>query len=65
MLTVVIISPVDINECKTGEENECHTHATCNNTDGGHTCECNAFYKGDGTVCESEITIISLSVEAN
>lgn len=64
MLTIVIIPPVDINECSAEQENECHTHAMCINTDGGYTCDCNVSYKGDGTDCACEIPI-PLSVEAN
>ncbi len=40
---------VDIDECLA---NPCHTHATCENTLGSHTCTCNQGYQGDGTTCQ-------------
>ncbi|XP_072041696.1 uncharacterized protein [Amphiura filiformis] len=40
----------DINECTNGEHN-CHDDATCTNTMGSFSCECNSGYSGDGTVC--------------
>lgn len=40
---------VDINECGT-KENECHPHATCDNTDGSYSCTCNEGFSGDGIV---------------
>ena len=38
---------VDIDECSANTDN-CHQQATCTNTNGGFTCECNAGYRGDG-----------------
>ena len=48
----------DINECMTGDDN-CHQDATCTDTDGGFTCECNSGYNDDdtdnpGTMCSSK-----------
>ena len=30
----------------------CHPNATCTNTLGTYTCECEAGYEGDGLVCQ-------------
>jgi hypothetical protein len=40
----------DINECTSNTQN-CHSNATCNNTDGSFTCACNSGYTGDGINC--------------
>ena len=42
---------LDINECTAGVS-DCHSNATCTNTDGNHTCACNDGYTGDGYSCE-------------
>ena len=41
---------VDINECTVPSHN-CDANATCSNTDGSFTCECNDYYTGSGTEC--------------
>jgi len=48
---------VDFN---TGADNEgpvhnCHKHASCTNTDGSYSCECNNGYYGDGESCTGSI----------
>jgi len=40
----------DKNECETGDDN-CDEQATCTNTEGSFTCECNIGYSGDGVYC--------------
>jgi alpha-tubulin suppressor-like RCC1 family protein len=49
---------VDIDECSANTDN-CSTYATCANTAGSFTCECNANYHGDGTYCQfvDQVTI--------
>ena len=32
-------------------ENDCHENATCKNTNGSFTCECDPGYTGDGRLC--------------
>ena len=40
----------DINEC-TSLTHDCHSDATCTNTEGAFTCSCNQGYTGDGRQC--------------
>jgi len=40
---------VDQDECSEFMHN-CHTNATCTNTEGSYTCSCNRYLKGDGVV---------------
>ena len=41
---------IDINECAANTHN-CHVQATCTNTVGSFTCQCNVGYEGSGTLC--------------
>jgi hypothetical protein len=41
---------VDVDECQAGTAG-CSANATCANTVGGFTCQCNAGFGGDGIVC--------------
>ena len=43
---------LDINECFSNLLNECHEHATCVNSEGNYSCNCNSGYQGNGTFCE-------------
>ncbi|XP_078594600.1 uncharacterized protein LOC144872399 [Branchiostoma floridae x Branchiostoma japonicum] len=47
---VYTADPPDVDECADGTAN-CHSQATCTNTDGGFTCACIAGYTGDGVTC--------------
>ena len=40
----------DIDECSSWP---CHTDATCNNTAGSYSCDCNPGYTGNGFTCTS------------
>jgi hypothetical protein len=44
----------DINECANGTDN-CSDNATCTNSFGAFSCECNAGFFGDGVTCEREV----------
>lgn len=45
----------DVNECHSDPESyPCANKATCNNTIGNYTCQCDTGYFGDGKVCEGE-----------
>ena len=51
LLSTVLVT-IDIDECATDTDN-CHTEATCFNTDGSFDCICNApAFMGNGTFCE-------------
>ena len=41
---------LDVDECDL-DTDDCHVNATCNNTFGSYTCECNIGYTGDGFNC--------------
>ena len=41
---------IDIDECA-GNSDNCHVNATCSNTVGGFTCQCNEGFEGNGTHC--------------
>lgn len=48
---VIYLSVADIDECAL-DNDTCHdTLATCTNTVGGYTCECNTGYEGNGITC--------------
>lgn len=40
----------DIDECA-AETSPCDPNATCENSEGAHTCTCNSGYDGDGVTC--------------
>ena len=53
---------IDIDECMSSP---CHPNATCTNTLGTYTCECDPGHVGDGVVCQLEgIIIYYFSVHA-
>ena len=52
MMILVVTHTSDINECLS---NPCHPNATCKNTNGTFTCECDAEYEGDGFTCQGII----------
>ena len=41
---------IDIDECTEGSDT-CHANATCMNTVGSFSCDCNGLYTGDGENC--------------
>ena len=42
----------DVDECADSSLNNCHSRATCTDTDGSFTCTCNDGYAGNGVTCE-------------
>ncbi|KAM4023720.1 uromodulin-like [Anomaloglossus baeobatrachus] len=42
---------VDINECLDPKLNDCHSLATCTNTQGNYSCSCPGSHYGDGRHC--------------
>ena len=50
----------DIDECAISTHN-CHSLATCVNTQDGFDCICNPGYGGDGVTCAGRTTFIGLS----
>ena len=51
----ILLVFTDINECDQGEAGCDASYATCTNTDGGFTCDCNVGYSGDGASCTGNI----------
>ena len=57
----------DVDEC-TANSHNCHSDATCTNTNGGFTCACKSGFTGPGTTCSGKqksrcllsITILTL-----
>jgi len=43
----------DVDECAKNKDN-CDVNATCTNTIGSFTCECNDGYSGDGVTCTAD-----------
>ena len=48
-----LLSQLDVDECMEGGTN-CHSNATCTNTDGSYNCTCVYGYIGDGVNCTSK-----------
>ena len=46
---VYFSSFTDINECAASP---CHHNASCTNTEGSYTCNCQSGYSGNGSICE-------------
>lgn len=44
---------LDVNECQDGS-NECHLNATCYNSVGNYSCECDIGFSGNGFHCQGE-----------
>ena len=41
----------EVNECSSDELNNCHVNATCTNTYGAFSCQCDGGFNGDGANC--------------
>ena len=53
VVVVIVVVCVDIDECIRGTHN-CHSDATCTNTEASFTCQCNDGYDGDGVTCSGK-----------
>ena len=47
----------NIDEC-TEETDNCHSEATCTDTEGGYTCSCNSGFTGNGFKCKGNLAIL-------
>ena len=47
-----LIIIIDIDECMFSP---CHANATCTNTLGAYTCECDPGYGGNGSICQLQL----------
>ena len=50
IIKYVLMITLDVDECDL-DTDVCHANATCNNTIGSYTCDCNIGYTGDGFNC--------------
>ena len=50
IFVLMLLLPTDINECISGEH-DCHSLASCTNTERSFSCSCNYPYIGDGKSC--------------
>ena len=48
-----VLNIADIDECMTNAH-DCHSNASCTDTDGSFTCMCNDGFEGNGTTCTSK-----------
>ena len=48
---------LDEDECALETHNKCHFDATCNNTIGSYTCNCNEGFTGNGTICKGMVIL--------
>ena len=46
-----------MDECLNATIHQCHQNATCNNNDGGFSCDCNRGYVGNGTYCDGKCSV--------
>lgn len=53
------LQTLDIDECLMDQDN-CHTNATCSDTNGSYQCFCLSGYTGDGVNCTSKHTLFLL-----
>ncbi len=52
IVVLKIITIADMNECISSSGNTtCDVNAFCNNTIGGHTCQCLPGFEGNGSYC--------------
>ena len=52
------ISPADIDECAMKTHN-CHDNATCIDTTGSFSCECEAGFTGNGAYCRGTTNVLN------
>ena len=53
----LILITTDIDECELMMD-DCGTHATCKNMDGGFNCTCNPGFDGNGTTCSGKSAVL-------
>ena len=53
----------DVDDCSDSTHN-CDTHATCSNTIGSFTCQCNTGYEGDGAVCSGNLLHLYIHIKS-
>ena len=56
-LKYLLCNPTDIDECSDSQLNSCSENATCKNSIGNYSCECNEGYEGNGFNCPGECAI--------
>ena len=49
----------DVNECADGVHT-CHSHASCQDTEGSFRCTCNYGFTGNGTTCVGKLAVFMM-----
>ena len=58
-----ILNDTDNDECENRRTHNCHSSATCTNTLGSFSCNCDVGLVGDGVICQGKLSRCLLCVD--